>query len=149
MKRNLQFIVGCALGIAAVAILIGLNVDGGKQLSFPAQAEPSRTLEAQTKSENEVSITVTPSFTDSWRFDISLETHSVELSQALEQVSVLVDDTGKEYTAGAWEGSPPGGHHRSGTLFFSDVNPSAKTLTLKIRDIGGVPERTFAWSIQQ
>lgn len=150
MKRSIFFILGGVVGIVAVALLMGLSP--GKQQPLPreyAQAGAARSLEEQTKSEGQVAITVTPAFAGTWRFAISLETHSVELSQALEQVSTLIDDRGKEYAPLSWEGDPPGGHHRSGTLVLDgDIDPLASSLTLTIRDIGGIPSRQFTWTLK-
>jgi hypothetical protein len=147
MKRNVLFILSFLAGLAVAAFLIGLP--GNNQPASQAiQAQDVRALEEQTKSAGEVSVAVTPSFAGAWRFAITLETHSVELSQALEQVSVLTDNQGREYAPVSWEGDPPGGHHRSGTLLFGDVDTSARTLALNIRTIGGIPDRLFTWEVR-
>lgn len=147
MKRNLSFILGGVVGASVVALFIGL---GSQSLPVKyAQAGAVRSFEEQTKSEGQVDITVTPIFAGTWRFAISLETHSVELSQELDKVSVLVDDQGREYAPLFWEGDPPGGHHRSGTLVFDgDIDPIASSLTLTIRDIGGISSRQFTWTLK-
>lgn len=79
-------------------------------------------------------------------FDIAFETHSVELDFDVEAIASLTDGNGIVYTP-TWQGSPPGGHHRSGTLIFTPDIPRNTTLTLTLNDIAGVPERVFIWSV--
>lgn len=80
-------------------------------------------------------------------FDIRLDTHSVDLGYDMVKAGLLRDSQERTYTPETWKGSPPGGHHRSGVLEFPTLegNPSSVTLTLK--DIGGVPERSFQWKM--
>lgn len=82
------------------------------------------------------------------KFDIRLNTHSVELDQDLIAVSELRDDKGRTYRPDQWKGSPPGGHHRKGTLIFPVLKESAKSVTLIIRDVADVPERVFMWKVE-
>ena len=76
-----------------------------------------------------------------------MSTHSVELDQDLTQVTVLVDDQGKEYKPLSWEGAI-GGHHREGTLIFDSITPIPKLIEMKIRDIDGISERSFKWDLK-
>jgi len=97
-----------------------------------------------------VMVTVTPQSSVSLlgngiSFDISLNTHSVELNQDLLNVSVLLDGNGNEYIPVAWEGDPPEGHHRSGVLSFGDNTSELITFSLVIKNIGSVSERIFEW----
>lgn len=87
-------------------------------------------------------------------FDIVMDTHSVELDgYDLARLAVLRTDRGNELTPLAWE-APKGGHHRTGTLSFEGASArtelaGASYLELVIRDVGGVPERTFHWDLAQ
>ena len=47
----------------------------------------------------------------------------------------------------AWEGDPPGGHHRKGVLVFKPLDPMPATITLDVREVGGVADRTFTWNL--
>lgn len=97
--------------------------------------------------EGPVTVSVTPSFgNEFWTFTVGLNTHTVEISQDLTQVSELIDDSGKVYKPLAWEGDPVGGHHRNGVLKFNALSPKPKSVTLKIKEVGGVSERNFKWS---
>jgi hypothetical protein len=88
-------------------------------------------------------------------FYVKLETHSVDLSQDLTQLAVLRLPSGAELPAARWVG-PRGGHHVEGTLSFSALDaagapvlPATGMLTLAIRNLGGVTERTFSWDVSQ
>ena len=85
-------------------------------------------------------------------FDVSMNTHSVNLAWDLAAQSELTTDTGREVKGQKWPVS--GGHHVDGTLTFpsqtTDGTPllaGAKKLTLTIQD-AGAPERIFEWDFQ-
>jgi hypothetical protein len=81
-------------------------------------------------------------------FEVRMNTHSVGLDQDLTAVSVLKDDHGREYQPAKWQGSPPGGHHRSGVLAFPPLEGNPKSVTLIIRTIADVTERSFKWQVK-
>ncbi|OGH73758.1 MAG: hypothetical protein A3C90_01155 [Candidatus Magasanikbacteria bacterium RIFCSPHIGHO2_02_FULL_51_14] len=84
----------------------------------------------------------------SWDFKITLETHSVELDDDLVLAASLIDEKRVEYQPTAWDGDPPGGHHREGLLQFMPLSPRPASLTLKLNGIGGEVERVFSWQIE-
>jgi hypothetical protein len=63
------------------------------------------------------------------KFEIRMNTHSGDLSQDLIAVCLLKDSSGREYRPINWNGSPPGGHHRSGVLEFSELAEGAESIT--------------------
>jgi len=69
--------------------------------------------------------------------------------QDLVAVCTLKDSSGREYRPTSWDGSPPGGHHRSGVLEFPELGDAAQSITLVIREVANVPERVFNWSIER
>ncbi len=86
-------------------------------------------------------------------FDVSMNTHSVDLGWDLAAQSTLRTDTGLEVVGQTWPVG--GGHHYAGTLSFPATTPDgqrlleqAGTLTLTIRDTD-VPERSFIWDLGQ
>ncbi len=83
------------------------------------------------------------------KFDVRMSTHSVELGQDMVAVSLLKDSNGQVYRTESWKGSPPGGHHRSGTLEFPVIKGNPGSVTLIIKNIASVPERVFTWKIKE
>jgi hypothetical protein len=86
-------------------------------------------------------------------FEISMNTHSVDLSMDLAKLSILATDHGVILNESSWTGG--NGHHVSGVLSFSaraaDGSPimvGAQKITLIIRDVE-VPERRFVWDLPQ
>jgi len=82
-------------------------------------------------------------------FEISLNTHSVDLAFDLANLAVLSTDTGINAQAIRWD-APGGGHHVAGKLSFpARVNgkslfDGATELKLTIKGVD-VPERVFTW----
>lgn len=106
-------------------------------------------LSPQRSDEGRVVVEVRPTKLDAensvWEFNVALNTHSVALDQDMAEVSVLRDDRGEEHPAVAWEGDPPGGHHRQGVLRFAALSEPSGSFEIVIRDVANVPERVFRW----
>jgi hypothetical protein len=83
------------------------------------------------------------------RFEVRMNSHSETLGDDMVAISSLKDGAGRIYQATAWKGSEPGGHHRKGVLQFPKLENSTKSITLIIRKVANVPERTFAWSVER
>ena len=116
-----------------------------------AAPDGASAYDRQSSNENGVRVDVKPLEVErgkSARFEIRLNTHSVNLSQDMTAVSVLETDGGTVLRPEQWEGSGPGGHHRSGVLHFSPLPDDAGEVTLTIKKIAGVPERTFRWKVE-
>jgi hypothetical protein len=80
-------------------------------------------------------------------FDIALNTHSVDLAYDLTQIATLSNDAGEKVNPTKWDGPAGGGHHREGTLSFPQIKNRGQALTLVLRGIADVPERTFTWKV--
>lgn len=117
-------------------------------LAMPADVN---NLETKESNEGPVAVSVTPKGLDAssptWNFEVSLNTHSGSIDDDLVAVSELIDDQGRSYKPISWEGSAPGGHHRNGVLKFNPISPKPKSIELKIKNIGGVSERSFKWTL--
>ena len=81
------------------------------------------------------------------KFEVRMNTHSVSLDQNIVDISILKDDLGQEYLPVNWNGSPAGGHHRSGVLEFLLLKGNPSSVTLVIQNIANVPERIFKWEM--
>ena len=81
-------------------------------------------------------------------FDVTLDTHSVDLDALDLSDAILRNDRGETLTAQPWA-APKGGHHREGTLTFEgDSSPflaGAKWIELVLTGVGDLPERTLRW----
>lgn len=116
--------------------------------------EPSlvqKQYETKTDAQGPVTVEVTPQIFPEdrqWKFEMVLDTHSVELDQDPLQVVVLIDDQGNTFKPISWDGPGPGGHHREGILIFEAIIPVPKYIELKIQNVGNIPERSLKWNIQ-
>jgi len=115
------------------------------------QAAGAAELEARTSEAAGVRVEVTPRPADSsatvWEFEVVMDTHTKPLDTDLAQAAVLTDDGGARYEPVSWQGDPPGGHHRKGTLQFPLPAGKPKAVELTLKDIGGVNERVFRWEL--
>lgn len=106
--------------------------------------------EARQDSQASVTIEVTPAggTSSTLIFDVSMNTHSVELGYDMTKVATLSDDQGRTYPAKSWDG-PGGGHHREGSLTFEvPAGAAPKSLELNLAGIGGAPSRLFKWDVK-
>lgn len=108
-------------------------------------------LAPQTSVERGVKVTVTPQNlseeSKTWNFEISLETHTHPLDVDLAKSSKLIAN-GKQYMPLGWEGAPPGGHHRKGSLRFNMITPQPSSVALQIHLTGEDAPRIFQWSLK-
>ncbi len=136
---------GVVFACIGAALLLGAVQVAG----MPARAQQAKPPASQTNREGPVTVKVTPlalSAAEAWRFEVVLDTHSAPLNQDMRAAAALAAD-GAERAPAAWEGDPPGGHHRKGVLRFEPIIPAPASVTLKIRGVGGVAERSFAWPV--
>lgn len=108
-------------------------------------------LASQTSNVREIKVVVAPqnisNAAQSWDFEVTLETHTQSLNDDLAKSSALVAD-GKRYAPLAWEGAPPGGHHRKGLLRFKTIIPQPPSVELQIRLAGETTPRSFQWLLK-
>ena len=111
---------------------------------------------ARTDSQGAVTVEVTPLALnpngEALVFEVSMNTHSVNLGMDLGKLATLTTDTGKTIQAAKWDGPAGGGHHVSGELTFptfveeKPVLLGAKQVTLTIKDVDAA-SRTFTWPV--
>lgn len=154
------------------AVILSACAPGARQIepaATPAQSEPTVPAavpagidpfapvspQARVDEQGAVIVELTPSIMDAAAeqivFDVSLNTHSVDLSMDLAALATLETDTGLSVRADSWD-APLGGHHVSGKLLFPAkldnalVLEGARHVTLTIRDLDA-PIRIFEWDL--
>lgn len=117
----------------------------------PSALAQTKSLPSQKNDAGQVTVTVTPlavsNTANTWRFEVQLNTHVAPLTQDMTAVATLNDGKGNSEQPSAWEGDPPGGHHRKGVLVFRPISPMPDSITLNIRQVAAVPERSFTWNL--
>ncbi|MEP7162581.1 MAG: hypothetical protein ABI747_02355 [Candidatus Moraniibacteriota bacterium] len=143
LSKGIVFI-SLALFIITVFLLMSRNVPSGKSVL----EEEASWLGEQTSVENDITIAVTPGNilpeSQTWEWEIGLNTHSGDLDQDLLQIAVLTDGKGNVYKPLSWEGPRPGGHHINGKLFFPVPRPLPSSIQLTLSQVAGV-DRVFRW----
>ncbi len=88
---------------------------------------------------------------DTLDFEVSMNTHSVDLSMDLAQLSILETNVGATVSARSWSGGS--GHHVRGLLVFpasaldgTSFVERASRIILTIRDVDAL-ERVFIWDL--
>ena len=153
--------VTIALLIIAGAVGIILFFVFGSDRIAPAPNTPALSASQETAgteyeskidSQGIVSVAVTPlqlsADASEWKFDVVLDTHSGSLDEDMLTSVILTDSNGNEYRPTVWNGAPPGGHHREGVLVFRAVSPMPRSVELTVKDVGGIPERSFKWDLK-
>jgi manganese oxidase len=169
LRRRLTLLLGLTLLLFTLAACRGnqqpTDTETGGQppvaLAPTAVAEeappPAPVNLTQSAEAGAVTIKATPlnlydSQATALNFEIVMDTHSVDLDVALAQMAFLrVGD--REIVATEWQ-APAGGHHVEGALSFPAVDDSgqrwlqgATAVTLVIRDLAGIAERSFTWDM--
>lgn len=158
-----RFVPWWRLGMVLVAVAVLVRVALGVWDNFgPARAASGSVPAAaqtdaatQTSEGGQVTVKATWQGLDAGPvFMIVMDTHAVDLDgYDLTQSAVLRTAQGQEVRPTGWD-APKGGHHREGTLTFPSTAPDGsallpagtKSVELVIRDVAGVPERTFQWT---
>ena len=109
-------------------------------------------LASQSSENDGVTIAVKPvdvsAGAATWSFQVSLSTHSQELSDDLVRTAFIVDRAGKKNVVPtAWKGDAPGGHHRNGVLSFKALTPLPKAIELRVQRPGEKAPRVFRWDL--
>src|SRR3989344_3800626 len=150
--KNVRLIFLIVAGAVVSAVIVFFTFDKKNVFNKNTTSSDQTILSSQTNSEGLVTVRVTPKdllqSSPTWDFEIVLDTHSGNLDQDLTKIAVMADDRGNQFAPVAWEGDPPQGHHRQGTLKFKLLSPKPKSIELKIGKIGDVNERSFNWDLE-
>ena len=138
MKINRIYAIFGIAALVLVTVAVGLTADAGA-------------YEMRSNGENRVRVDVKPvqlAPGQPVRLEVRMNSHSETLGEDMVAISSLKDNAGRLYQATAWQGSEPGGHHRKGVLEFPKLENNTESITLIIRKVASVPERTFEWSVE-
>lgn len=153
--KNFKILALLALGLLLVFFFLSKNIS----LLQNAPASPTPPIspavtvsgyETQINEEANITVTVKPillAIDQPPSFEITFTTHLGSMDFAVEKIAVLTDGKRTNYDLPVWEGSPPGGHHRSGTLTFKKPLANAGPVSLVLQNIAEVPVRKFTWQI--
>ncbi len=148
MSKNLIIVILVVL-VSTGVVVVARNTRSEKTPEpQPIEQNVQKNFSAKSDSQGEVAVEVTPKILEVGKeaiFQVTLNTHSVELDKDLSKISKLKDDLGNEYVPVSWSGGT-GGHHLSGDLTFPKIASQAKSVTLTVSEIGGF-ERTFQWEL--
>lgn len=153
-KDRILFVILVALVVFFVIYNLQKNrisVRQSQQLQTP-KTQVREKFEKKENDEGEVVVSASPIVLEpgkSPKFDVQFNTHSVNLDFDVSQIATLKDKEGNVFDNPLWEGSPPGGHHRSGTLTFNNQLLKTEEVTLIIKDIAGIPERKLSWELDK
>ena len=138
------------LALTAVAVAPTPWLNGNSGFGWNEAVAASH-LAAQTSSAGGVTIKVTPqnmAGDASWDLAVVFDTHSANLDDDLVKSSLLIDSAGGRFAPLAWDGAPPGGHHREGVLRFKTVSPLPQSIELQIKRTGEDAPRSFRWQLK-
>lgn len=154
MKRAKMMIFAMIALLLAACGPVASNPSPTTPSSAPVRQIQSEGL-TRTDDQGAVTFEVTPlnlnDPTDTLQFNVSMSTHSVDLSMDLSPLATLTTNTGATVQATLWD-APKGGHHLMGKLSFpvtqngKSILDGAKKLTLTIKNVDA-PERTFSWDL--
>ena len=132
----------------AVALLVvatagcGSGTGTGPETASSDSGYPERSAEAGA-----VEVTARPVRLDSTgaSIEMAFDSHATSFDAEPTQ-AITLDVNGTLWPATAWDGDPPSGHHREGTLRFTSSGPASGNATL---NVAGLPQPVkFTWALK-
>lgn len=129
--------------------LVGLGL--GMVISIAVGSASAQDAQTQRDRQGPVTVTVTlatPAPSGSpVTVQVVLDTHSVALDGvAFDRAVTLLKLDGSELAPIAVKEVGSGGHHRQAEVVFPSIE-GATQVRIVVRNIGGIPERVFAWDV--
>jgi len=117
--------------------------------TLPLAAAAADALPAQSSSAAGVTVKATPRTLSGpvWEFELVFDTHTQDLNDDPAK-SASLHAAGASAAPLAWQGDPPGGHHRKGVLSFKAVTPAPAALELRLQRAGEPSPRVFRWKVK-
>ena len=147
-----------AILVLPIAILISAcspwspTSPSSRATSGPA-GSPQRSASSTTRTSDGGEVTVVVDWTGPTNgpvFDVTLDTHSMDLDALDLADATLRNDRGETLKPQPWA-APKGGHHRAGALTFAGAAgpffAGARWIELVLPGVGGIPERTLRWEL--
>jgi len=118
-------------------------------VTLPPAAAAAGALPAQSSSAAGVTVKATPRALSGpvWEFEVVFDTHSKDLNDDPAK-SASLHAAGTIAAPVAWQGDPPGGHHRKGVLRFKAIAPAPAALELRLQRAGEPSPRVFRWNLK-
>lgn len=135
--------------ILLVVLFVSMFVVTFRSKSSTSQTTVAKSWETRSDDQTAVTVEVTPTqlmVGKTAKFDLIFDTHSEELDFDVAKLTNLSDAAGKTYLDSVWQGDPPGGHHRKGSLTFTDPLTNRGKVILTMASVSGVT-REFTWIV--
>ena len=133
-------------GIFAIVLIVLGLVGSGSFATLEAQGKAKQSVRGGGV---KVSVVLLEQTSDGTTFQVSMDTHSVNLDvYRFEEIVRLRDGQGGELAPKAVEAADGSGHHRKATLRFVQSEPEAKTMELVVKNVAGVSKRLFRWRVE-
>jgi len=118
-------------------------------VAVPPAAATAGALPAQSSSAAGVTVKATPRTLAGpvWEFELVFDTHTQDLKDDPANAASL-HAGGASAVPLAWQGDPPGGHHRKGVLRFKALMPVPAALELRLQRAGEASPRVFRWQLK-
>lgn len=159
-------VVALCLGAALASLLVACQARAGVASEARPTATPARTAPSSSELARPIKSTVRDSgaggvtveatwlgVQDDGRlaFRVALDTHSVDLAKFdLVTNAALRDDSARELAPSDWRDERRDSHHRSGVVRFpAPPGGTSARLTLVVRNLAGVAERTLTFELQR
>lgn len=149
------------LALAAIIVILGftlvlsyrkseeVNIGSANDINSVNGDNPAGKYQAKTDNQANVTVEVIPKSIgvnqEKNTFEISFNTHSVDLNFDFQKVIILKDNLGNKYEAIEWTGGKSG-HHMNGNIVFPKIDSNAKSIEMEIDSVGGVT-RIFDWEL--
>lgn len=135
------------------AVVFGLSAKQKQGISATTSSKTETNVQtslgtSQTKTMGAVEVEVKPVSVVSGKdvvFELSMNTHSVELNYDYMQIVTLTDEGGNSYKPTKWTGGNSG-HHLEGELLFDAFPQNPKELTLTLEGVDNKTE-AFFWQL--
>jgi hypothetical protein len=145
------FVVEAPLFFAVLLVgILSLNSGATAAMSAVKQQQPL-ILEQREVAGNGVWVVVDGKYDPNQQrldFNVRLTTHSGSLDFEVDKIAKLAINGKPQAISALWNGSAPGGHHRSGRLSFKDVPGGIEKVVLELSAADRLGLRRFEWKVK-